>query len=317
LFNKELEIPIPLLQVEALEGRYIYNQDKIVEIKTKIKTLRSGYNGEKTINYHLKFIPEEKYHIFHDLRLQINNTHFQIDVLLLSSKLILIIEGKNHSGTLLFEKNQMIQVINGNREVYENPISQASRHRILLKYLFGNERLPNIPIEYYVVVCRASTEIIISPDYSEAEERVLKANDLLTKIEKLEKNYTKECLKPKTIQNICELLIKKHTPKRYDILKMFGIAATNIITGVHCPNCSSIPMNFRRKTWICPECQFRSKDAHIKAVNDYFLLIKTSITNSELRIFLHLPSSRSAHYILSLLNLSHIGKSRDRLYYQS
>lgn len=112
------------------------------------------------------------------------------------------------------------------------------------------------------------------------------------------------------------MLLSKHTPKRYDILKTFGITESQIITGVHCPNCIFIPLNYRRKNWICTKCHFSSKDAHLKAINDYFLLIKNTITNSQLRRFLHLPSSRSAAYILSLLNFLYIGNSRNRVYHQ-
>jgi ssDNA-binding Zn-finger/Zn-ribbon topoisomerase 1 len=317
LFAKDLDIPIPLLQAEALEGRYTENQEKLAELKSKIKALRSGYNGEKTINYYLKLIPNEKYYIFHDLRLPAGNTFFQIDALLLSSKLILMLEGKNHSGTLRFEKNQMIQEVNSTKEVYENPISQSNRHRILLRYLFGNEKVPKIPIDYFVVVCKSSTEIIISPGYTEAENKVIKVSDLLWKIEELERNFKKEFLNTKEIERVRDLLLKKHTPNRMDILKKFEIAEANVITGVQCPNCSSIPMNYKRKNWTCPECHFSSKDAHLKAVDDYFLIMKTSITNKELRRFLHLPSSRSATYIFFLLNLPHIGNSRSRVYYYS
>ncbi|MCL6570356.1 MAG: NERD domain-containing protein [Bacillus sp. (in: Bacteria)] len=75
------------------------------DIKAKIRIIRSGYNGEKTIKYYLEKIPEQKYHIFYGLRLPIGNTFFQIDVLLLSPKLILILDAKNNLGTLRFEKN--------------------------------------------------------------------------------------------------------------------------------------------------------------------------------------------------------------------
>lgn len=316
MFAKDLEVPFSLLQAEALEGRYKENQEKLVELKAKIKRLRSGYNGEKTINYHLKLIPDEKYYIFHDLRLPVEKTFFQIDALLLSSKWILILEGKNHSGTLRFEKNQMIQEVNNTKEVYENPISQANRHRILLRYLFGKEKVPKIPIENFVVVCKTSTEIIISSGYTEAENKVIKASDLLWKIEGLEHNFKKEYLNPKEIERVRELLLKKHTPNRMEILKKFEIAEANVTTGVQCPSCSFIPMTYERQKWICPSCHFSSKDAYIKAINDYFLIVKTSITNEELRRFLHLPSSRSATYIFSLLKLPHRGNYSSRVYYQ-
>ncbi|HEY2419799.1 MAG TPA: nuclease-related domain-containing protein, partial [Neobacillus sp.] len=77
------------------------------EIEEKIRILNSGYQGEKTLNYFLGLIPEKKYHIFHGLRLPIGKYYFQIDAILLSPKLIILLEAKNNSGTLTIEKHQM------------------------------------------------------------------------------------------------------------------------------------------------------------------------------------------------------------------
>jgi Nuclease-related domain len=316
LFAKDLEMPIPLEQAEALKSRISENHIMRPEIEGKIRVLRSGYNGEKTINYYLGLIPIKKYLIFHDLRLPVGETFFQIDALLLSSKSIIILDGKNHAGALIFEKNQMIQEFNETKEVYENPISQSLRHKILLKYLFEQYQIPPIPIEYFVVVCRVSTLIKISPGYREAEERVCRAYDLLKKIEEVEKLHNKECINSRTAEKVKKLFLTKHTPKRSDFLKIFGIHESEIYTGVHCPNCSFIPMNYKRKSWICPKCQFISHDAHLKAINDYFLLIKTSTTNKEILRFLHLPSPRSTRYLLSLIKLPYTGNKRARVYHQ-
>ena len=88
MFDKNLTKPIPLLQAEALEGRLRSDHEKMPEIKNNIKILKSGYNGEKEINYQLGQIPQHKYHIFHDLRLPKGEAFFQIDVLLLSPTML-------------------------------------------------------------------------------------------------------------------------------------------------------------------------------------------------------------------------------------
>jgi hypothetical protein len=51
LFDKNLTVPIPLLQAEAVERRISTSHEKIQEVKTKIKILRFGYNGEKELNF--------------------------------------------------------------------------------------------------------------------------------------------------------------------------------------------------------------------------------------------------------------------------
>jgi hypothetical protein len=314
LFDKDITVPELLLKAEALEGRLPESHDKMQEIKSKIRILKSGYNGEKTIYYHLSQIPQHRYHIFHDIRLPIGDAFFQIDYILLSPKSVILLDGKNHSGKLYLDQNQMIQEYNGSREIYESPISQAERHKILLRYWFDKFQIPSLPIESLVVISKTSTEVIFSPEYRLAMDKVCKANDLLRKIEVYEQKNNKKRINQETMEKLSMLFLKEHSPLKQDILHMFQIITSEIITGVQCPNCSWIPMISIRNTWLCEKCHFISKDAHIKAINDYLLLINPTITNPELRNFLHLPSSRATTYLLSLLNFPYSGTNRGRIY---
>jgi hypothetical protein len=208
----------------------------------------------------------------------------------------------------------MIQEYNGSREIYENPISQAERHKILLRYWFDKFQIPSLPIEYQVVISKTSTEVTFSPDYRSAMEKVCKANDLLRKIEDYEQKNNKGRINQQTIEKLRIILVKEHTPLKLDILNMFQIIKSDIITGVRCPNCSCIPMIYILNSWICKECNFLSRNAHLNAINDYLLLINPTITSQEMRNFLHLPSSRAATYLLSLLKFPHKGTKRGRIY---
>jgi hypothetical protein len=316
LFDKNLTKPIPLLQAEVLKGRLRSDHEKMPEIKNKIKILKSGYNGEKEINYQLGQIPQHKYHIFHDLRLPIGQTFFQIDVLLLSPTILINLDGKNHSGKITIEKNQMIQETADNREIYENPISQTNRHKILLKNWLEAKTLPPIFMDNLVVFTRSSSEIIITPGYKEAENKICKSHDLIKKIEELEGYYKKIWMSEQDILKVSNLLLRDHTPKRVDILKFFQIRESDIIIGVQCPECLFAPMDYNGNKWMCPACQIISKDAHIRAIYDYFLIFKPWFTNAEIRMFLNLSSPRAAGYILSFLNFTRSGRTSDSIYHQ-
>ncbi|WP_408007220.1 hypothetical protein ACJROX_21355 [Pseudalkalibacillus sp. A8] len=67
--------------------------------------------------------------------------------------------------------------------------------------------------------------------------------------------------------------------------------------------------------WICPICRATSKNAHFQALHDYALLINPTITNKELRKFLHIDSEAVANYILKSLNLDYRGNTKERIYY--
>ncbi|MGG3467793.1 NERD domain-containing protein [Neobacillus pocheonensis] len=316
MVEKELTPPTFLLQAEVLESRLPETHVKMTEIRSKIRIFKSGYNGEKTLKYYLEQIPDHKYHIFHGLRLPIGNTFFQIDALLLSQKFILILDAKNHSGTLRFEKNQLIHEYGGNREVYENPIAQINRHKISLRYLFEKYKISQIPIENLVSVCKPSTEILISPGYKEAEQKVIKAYNLLTKVDELEEKYSENRITKNTLKQMIKLLLEQHTPQKIDILNYFQIKGEELIPGVQCPRCLYIPMDYKRACWICPKCLLFSKDAFLNGINHYFLLIKPSFNNPEIRKFLLMPSSRTITSNLPKLNLPYTGTKRGRIYHQ-
>jgi hypothetical protein len=123
-------------------------------------------------------------------------------------------------------------------------------------------------------------------------------------------------LDAKELRKLKRLLLSKHTPENPDILKQFNLSPIEIPTGVKCPTCNFIPMEYRYGTWCCQKCNMKSKTAHIPAIDDYFLLIKPTITNAELRAFLHIDSISVAGKILSTMNLPFTGTYKDRVYYQ-
>lgn len=315
MFVKDLTVPINLLKAEALEKRIPQNHSVLPELRTFIKNLRSGYNGERKIRYYLGQIPPKRFYIFHDLRLPYGDGYFQIDALLLSPRGILMIDGKNHSGKLIIEKNQMIQEYMDKRIVYDNPIVQAHRHNLLLTYFLEKLIIPPMPIDSLVAICKSSTEICISPGYTEAEKKICRVSELLGRIDLFYHQHNTSLLDNKTIEKIKRLLLRSHTPLNIDIIKKFGIQKSEIITGVRCPNCSQLPMNYKRKTWVCPACLFISQDAHMDAIKDYFLLNHSSFTNMEVRTFLHLPSTRTTAYFLFSLNFPFTGTTKGRVYH--
>lgn len=316
MFEKNLTKSLVLQQHEALLRRISLNHPKRPNVEARKDKLKAGYNGEKTINYFLGLLPPKNYHIFHNVRLPAEQGFFEIDTYLLSLKCSFILEGKNYSGTLSLERNQLTQTVNDEIKVYENPLVQVNRHKILLKYWFEKYQLPIIPFEHLVCFSNTSTTININQGYTEAEKRVCKAVDLIRKINEFEQFLKKETIDQKSIGKIKKLILTKQTPLRIDMLKTYGIDKQDILTGVHCTECNFSPIQYKRGFWVCPECHFQSRDAHLQAINDYFLLFKPSITNSELREFLHIPSSRAATNIFTNLQLTNTGNTKDRVYFQ-
>lgn len=82
---KKREIPLQILKLLALLQRIPSHHQKFPLIQEDLAKYSAGFKGELSIDYPLSFLSEEKYFIFHVLRLKDNqNHHFQIDSLLLS-----------------------------------------------------------------------------------------------------------------------------------------------------------------------------------------------------------------------------------------
>ncbi|MEH7010024.1 NERD domain-containing protein [Neobacillus niacini] len=313
---KELTMPLRLVLTEILLRRLLIGFFKRPDVEKDLAKRWAGYWGEITLDKYLKELPANQYYIFHDLQLKVYGVHFQIDTLLISTKYILIIEAKNISGTLTFD-NKFQQLIRlEDNEAFEDPRIQAKRNQALLKRFFRSLGFKDLPIDYLVFFSNVKTKLKASPEIETDLTRVCKAREIFEKIETCEAIYQEEKISLTLINKMTDILLRNHQLKKINILGQYKIAPTDIVTGVCCTKCSTIPMTYKKGTWFCPTCHFSSKDAHLEAINDYFHLLKPSITNNELKVFLHLPSNDIAQKILKKLKLESTGKTKSRIYHQ-
>lgn len=312
---KERTYPLKALLDEILLMRLPKNYPKFPMIEVDFQREVAGYRGEQALDYYLSFLPDDDYYIFQHIRLKYEKWTFQIDFLLLTAKFALIIEVKNMRGSLKFERNfgQLIQTHNEKEKSYEDPTEQVERQsRLLRKWL--KKYFPHfLPVNYLVAM--SNPNAILKTDSAEIPKKVCKPFKLIRKIEEIEKSHPTERIDIKSIKKLCKLLLKHHTPKEYDILQEYNISWKDIITGVCCPECKSLPMEYRRGKWYCKKCGHHSKDAHIATLNVYFYLYP-SITITQFKEFFHLPSKNIAQKLLLSMNLPSSGTTRNRVYYQ-
>ena len=315
---KEREYPLRALLAETLLKRIHLSHPKRPIIAEDLRKYQSGYRGEQALDYYLKFLPDDEYYIFQSLRLSFKNLPFQMDFLLLTARFALIIESKTFKGTLRFDSqfDQLIQTYEETEKVYENPISQAKRQQLLLAKWLKETVSFSLPIDFLVVMTNPNA--ILQTDHGNYEvlKKVCKPHKLIDKITSIKKQHSQSpILDQKMLKKLGKLLLKHHTPLNINILDIYKISKKEIVTGVICPQCGCFPMQYKLRTWACPVCKITSKDAHLNAVYDYFLLINHAITNAELRNFLHLPSRNAAQKILIKLNLTTTGQTKGKIYY--
>lgn len=312
---KSFEKSLDLLQEEALNRRIHPHHPRRNEIATRFRQSLAGYLGEKEVFYYLTLLPKKKYRIFHNLRLRLDHNYFQVDFLILTSKYILILEVKNYQGTVLFKEfDQLVQVKeSGKEEVFPNPISQVFRHKFLLQRWFDQIGFPIIPMASLVAFTSATRieNQALSPELS---KHIITSPNLLLKLESFDSHYQSKVLNERQLNQLCKILLDNHHPMQRDILRNYQLDVSDLFKGVLCPHCSYTVMKYNYLNWICPKCGFKSSDAHIEALNDYFLLINEAITIKDGLDYLKISSRKTVKKLLDKAGYKAIGQTRNRKY---
>ncbi|WP_442596804.1 nuclease-related domain-containing protein [Neobacillus sp. D3-1R] len=311
--------PVKMLVYDALSRRVVPHHPKISNIKERYANEYSGFKGEQSLEYYLEPLSEKRYHFLHGIRLANGPRFFQLDTVLLSSYFILNIETKNYTGSIYLDANfkQVIQEKGNQKKSLQDPVSQVSRQVWELQKWLKSHRYPDIPIISLSVFTNPNCILINSTGNKKIYEDVSKPGNIVERVKRLEELYHTEKMDQKTTGKLFRLLVKSHTPpSRSSILAKYGIKESDIQTGVQCPTCYKIPMQYHYGEWICSACGTKSKNAHVQAIRDYFLLIKPTITNAELRQFLHISHEKTAQRILKALKLPFSGERKARVYYE-
>lgn len=313
----ELKVPTNVLQRVAL----LRNLPKYHEIRQVVigdlKKYLKGYYGEKECCHFLSFLSEEKYYIFHGLRLR-DKKEFQMDLLILCKHFTLIVEIKNIAGKLKFKKgsNQMIREHNLMEEGLQNPIYQVKRHRIQFLNWLNKWQIKAMPVEYLVMISKTSTIVETTPDNMQIFDHLIYAESLIEKIQEIEKKYSNPRLTQKNLSFLSDTLLKEHLHTIPDILQTYNIHPSELIPGAHCPNCKKGTMSYFSAKWRCSQCKHTSKTDHLQKLDDYFFLISETVTRKKFREFLQIDTDIKAKYLIRALNLSCTGSKRGTKYFR-
>ncbi|WML57805.1 nuclease-related domain-containing protein [Neobacillus sp. PS2-9] len=132
-----------LLAMRSLNTRMeLTNQDKL-----RYLNLEKGFEGEKKFDQMTELLKEERY-IINSLLLKVNNSHFQLDKLIISQGGIHLLDIKNFQGDFYINDNKFIAV-KTDRE-WKNPFDQLKRSSLLFRQLLQNLKL-NYLVEPLVI----------------------------------------------------------------------------------------------------------------------------------------------------------------------
>lgn len=297
--------------LRTLKPHYKFNQ----VIYSDYQKYKAGYLGESSVDYKLSLFQKECFFHYPDLRLNNHQNNFQIDSLIITPKLIFLIEAKNLKGTLEYsgKYKQIVQTTESGQTSYRDPILQVKTQAQQLRnwlLKFGYQ----VPIEPLVVSTNHATIIRNLDNDNEFKHRFITLENLIFKIDSIYNSYKKNTLSINDIHNIISKISSHNNPYRANLINYYNIKQQHIFKGIPCKNCTNIQLRRISRTWFCPKCKTKISDAHIRVILDYFLLHDTFITNKQCRELLQLRSHDVSYRLLNSSGFKSIGNKKGRKY---
>ncbi|WP_349410201.1 nuclease-related domain-containing protein [Pseudalkalibacillus sp. SCS-8] len=313
----ELMKPLTALQLMVMLNRSPAKDPQHAKhplIKTRLKKLITGYKGEVSVEYQLRYLPSDQFVILHDVRIPIGDKYFQIDFLVLSRYFYTIIEVKNIFGELYFDPvfNQLIRKNqDGSKSGILDPTIQVETQKKQLEKWLNKNKLPIAPIKYLITISNPKTILSTSINNHHISNWIIHKHSLPENFEQFTANYPNAILTHNEIKKVTRKLRKQNEPLLSDVLQMYNFKPSDILTGVSCPNCYLVPIprQKNRTRWICPVCKTESLSAYLSAIADYGLLFNQSFTNRQIRAFLGVDSRTTMYKLLQRMNVSLNGRT--------
>ncbi|MBS6503237.1 MAG: NERD domain-containing protein [Clostridium sp.] len=211
---------------EGLKGR--------IEKELKIATL--GELGENNIAFELKNSGIPMY-ILHDIGLETNELSAQIDYIVVTRKVIFIIECKNLIGNIeINSQGNFIRTYSFNgkfiKEGIYSPITQNERHLEVLKRIKKESKSNFISKmlfdkyfndNYKSIVVLANPKTVLNSRYAKKEikDKVIKADQLINYIKEVNSKSDLMSLSDKEMKEIADRLLALHKSSKLSFLKKY------------------------------------------------------------------------------------------------
>lgn len=268
-------------------------------------SLEKGYEGELRFDHLAKDLQEERF-IINDLLLQVNNSYFQIDSLLISQGIIHLLDIKNFEGEFYLEADNLFSVKTG-RE-YKNPVIQLNRAATLFRQL-----LRNLKYNYLV----EASVVYVNPEFTLYQAPMDQPFILPTQVNSFLRglNTTPSVLNDGH-QNLAQKLLSLHQTKNpYTQLPEYEY--DQLQKGVYCRNCKSFQVTVGYAYIVCKNCGQKEsyEQAILRNVKEFTLLFpERRITTVEIYEWCKVDISQKTIQRILKKNFTQVGKTSDTYY---
>ena len=208
------------------------------QIQKEIRLLEYGKKGEETVLFELmnSFMPML---ILRDLRIEYENTSAQIDFIVITRKIVYVIECKNLFGDLLVnESGDFIRTIHFNgktvREGIYSPITQNKRHLEIIKAVRKEDKSNSLfkmmfekyfEENYKSIIVLANSKTIINMRYTKKEmkKQIIRHDQLIKHIKDIDSFSKNSVRSDKDLYEIADSFMKLHKPNQYDYKEKYDL----------------------------------------------------------------------------------------------
>ncbi|WP_010531713.1 nuclease-related domain-containing protein [Lentibacillus jeotgali] len=279
--------PLPLQKLDAAIPRLSPHFPGLPKMKEDAKKQQQGYSGELKVDYFFDNLAP-MYTILHDVYLRENNKNFQIDSLTIANHTIFIVDSKHYQGSITFNTTlrQLTRSDGTIESGFEYPITQVKNQKFHLQNWLKQHNLGHIPVQCFVAIADPSTVVHVKGSEEEVGKHVVHAAELPEQIMKADRQFGNKGARKLSNYQIGKAILSKSREFDIDLFKRYGVKPADILPGVICPDCGLRGMERVYNGWHCGQCSCFSRNAHKKAIEDFLLLVKNSITNKECVWFL-------------------------------
>ncbi len=205
------------------------------QIEQDIKLLQIGLYGEEAVMFELKNSHMPMY-IMHDLFFEFNGLKTQIDYLIVTRNITVIIECKNLYGNITIDKfgnfTRTVQLGKNNikKGIY-SPVTQNQRHIDMIHEIRRNEK--NIFLRstfdkyfndnYKSIIVLANPNSVLDMRYApkDIQNKIVKVDGLISYIKALQKNSDSYSMSDKEMKELANFFIEKSVPNNMDYTEKY------------------------------------------------------------------------------------------------
>lgn len=230
--------PMELIALRHLNRRMELSSQE----KFQLWTMEKGYEGEVKFDRMTENLAEERF-IIDDLLLQVNNSYFQLDKVIIAKDGVYLIDIKYHEGDYFLEGEKLYSV-NRKRE-YKNPVIQLKRSETLFRQLLQNLKMNHL--------VRASI-VFNNPEFTLYQAPMDQPIIFPTQVKRFIKDLNSTPSKlDDSHKKLAQTLLSLHQIKNpFSIMPEYHYA--KLEKGMHCRECGSLNTEVDNYDLICGRC---------------------------------------------------------------